>query len=317
MTLLQIIQQVCYELGLTAPAAVVSATDTQTLQLYNLAQREGQELLKVHDWTFLQQLFIINVAEPISVTGDTTSGSAVITGMSSTTGIVANTFVCTGNAIPTSARVVSVDSSSQVTLDSEATGDGTASALVFSQDTYNLPTTLDRHIDATQWDRTNRWPLLGPSSPQEDEWHRSGVVTVGPRRHFRQIGIPPTAFRYWPPPGTQDSFPMEFAHEYISSGWVNVNGGSATYANVFANDDDVPLFSPQAMIMGVKWRFWQIKQFDYAPLQAEYRDYVDQLIAMDGPKGTLSLARRRFNPLVTPANVQDGYFPAGVNTVNG
>lgn len=308
-TLLTIVQTVCNELGLLAPSVVAAATDVQTMQMFALANREGTDLLREHDWTFLQKQFILNITVPVQVTGTTTNNSAVITSISpNTTGITAGTFVCTGNGIPTAARVSSVDSASQVTLDSLATGSASGVALVFAQDTYTIPTNLERYQDNTMWDRTNRWPLLGPSSPQEDQWHRSGVVTVGPRRHFRQVGQYPTNERFWPPPGTGDT-PMEYAQEYISNGWVNSTGGGVTFTNKFAADSDVPLFDPDLMILGIKWRFFQTKQFDYAPMQAEWQDMRDELIAADGPKGTLNMARRRFNPLITPATIQDGYFP--------
>jgi hypothetical protein len=307
----QIVQTACAELGLTQPTAVATAVDLQTQQLFALANNVGaRELLKIHEWTFLQTQYIINIPAPISTTGTLSPLSPVITNIPSTAGISAGTFVCSGNAIPTSARVQTVNSSSQITLDSEATVSIVTNnvPLLFAQDTYPEPADFDRFIDQTMWDRTNRWPLLGPSSPQEDQWHRSGVVTVGPRRHFRQVGQYPYNWRFWPPPGTGDT-PIEFVQEYISNGWVNVHGAGTTFAKAFANDDDVPLFDDRAIIDGIKYKFFQIKQFDYAPLQSDYIEHVDQLIAMDGPKGTLNLARKRFNPLITPATIQDGYFP--------
>ena len=308
MNLLQIVQTACNELGLIAPAVVATATDPQTLQFFSLANREGGELLKVHEWTFLQKQFLLNIPTPLQLNGATTNGSAVITSISPNTTGLSSSFVCTGNNIPVAARVVSVDSSSQVTLDSLATSTNAGVPLIFAKDTYSTPSDFDRYQDNTMWDRTNRWPLLGPSSPQEDQWHRSGVVTVGPRRHYRQVGQAPNNERFWPPPGTGDT-PTEFAQEYVSNGWVNSTGAGVTFTSRFAADTDVPLFDPDVMILGIKWRFFQTKQFDYVPMQAEYRDRVDTLIAHDGPKGTLNMARRRFNPLITPATVQDGFFP--------
>ena len=58
------------------------------------------------------------------------------------------------------------------------------------------------YIGQTWWDRTNRWALLGPDSPQIDQWHRSGIYVTGPRRHFRQIGNTTNAWRIWPPLST-------------------------------------------------------------------------------------------------------------------
>lgn len=310
-TYLQIVQTACAEMGLIQPVSVATATDAQTLQLGALANAIGQDdLLKPYEWTFLQKYFILNITKPISTTGTLSPNSAVITNIPTTAGITASTFVCSGNAIPTSARVNSVDSTTQVTLDSQATVASVTNSvsLLFAQDTYAQPADFDRFIDQTMWDRTNRWPLLGPSSPQEDQWHRSGVVTVGPRRHYRQTGQSPNNWRFWPPPGTGDT-PMEFVQEYVSNGWVNVKGAGATFANAFVNDNDVPLFSDRAIIIGMKAKFKKDKGFDYAPFESEFIELVDELVAQDGPKGTLNLARKRFNPLITPATVQDGFFP--------
>ena len=182
LTLLQIAQAVTGELGLVQPSVVVGATDLQTVQILNLINREGDNLKRTHNWTQLQTLFTLNVGPPTVTTGNVTKNSAVITGIPSTTGITAETFVVTGSNIPVAARVLSVDSITQVTMDMVATASATGTALTFAQDTYPENSDFDRFLNGTAWDRTNRWALLGPDSPQLDEYHRSGIVTTGPRR---------------------------------------------------------------------------------------------------------------------------------------
>jgi hypothetical protein len=51
-----------------------------------------------------------------------------------------------------------------------------------------VPSGFDWFQNRTMWDRTNRWELLGPDSPQIDQWHRSGIVTTGPRQSLPEIG---------------------------------------------------------------------------------------------------------------------------------
>lgn len=58
-----------------------------------------------------------------SVTGTTTNGSAVVTGVSSTTGLYSGQPI-SGTGIPSSTRILSVDSSSQITMDANATASG-------------------------------------------------------------------------------------------------------------------------------------------------------------------------------------------------
>lgn len=68
-----------------------------------------------------------------SVTGDLTSGSRVITNMSSTTGISIHDFV-SGTSVPAGARVESIDSATQVTLTAAAIATASAESLSFTED---------------------------------------------------------------------------------------------------------------------------------------------------------------------------------------
>lgn len=68
-----------------------------------------------------------------SVTGDLTNGSAVVSNMSSTSGISIGDFV-TGSSIPDGARVQSVDSATQVTLGSAAIATAVTEPLTFTED---------------------------------------------------------------------------------------------------------------------------------------------------------------------------------------
>jgi hypothetical protein len=329
LTLLQIVQTAMGEMGLVEPAVVIGSTDVQVQQIYRLVNRELTELQQDKEWTVLQAEFNLHVAQPIITTGDTTLNSYQIINIPTTAGVNANTFVCNAGNIPVAARVVSVDSNTQVTLSEPATGTQTGVTCTFARDTYAEPPDFSRFINQTWWDRTNRWSLLGPDSPQVDQWHRSGIVTIGPRRHFRQIGpVIPGGFsgdfnndfssdfsstilrnnyRLWPPPGTLDT-PIDLAFEYISN-WVVINPFTQTGQTTFLADTDYTVLSAQAIIMGVKWRYFQIKGWDYAPLQAEAVDFVNRLYANDGGNKTLSLAPMRQNLFITSSNVQDGSYP--------
>ena len=310
LTLLQIIDAVTGELGLVQSSSVISATDLQTIQLYNLVNREGDNLRRSHQWTALQSLFTLNVSSSLVVTttGDTTINSNTIVNIPTTAGITPGIYVVTGSSIPVAARVTATAGGTQITMDMASTATTTGEALTFAQDTFPGPTDYDFSINQTGWDRTNRWALLGPDSPQMDEWHRSGIVTTGPRRHFRWVGdLVAGNYRLWPPPQTIGT-PFQIAWEYISTYWCK--SASGTGQSSMQADTDVPNLDSQAIILGVKWRFLQAKGAPTAAsMQTEYLDYVSQLISRDGGAPTLSMKKRIYPLFFTPANVADGFWP--------
>lgn len=311
LDLISIIQTVTGELGLVQPTVAIGATDLQTVQLVSLVNRSGDAIKRAHNWTTLQTLFTLNVGSPLVTTGTLTGGSPIITNIPSTALITAETFVVTGPTIPVAARVLTVDSLTQVTMDMVATGNvtTTGTALTFAKDTYPEPAQFDRFINGTAWDRTNRWQLLGPDSPQLDEYHRSGIVTTGPRRHFRQVGsLAAGTYRLWPPPQTVDT-PFQIAWEYITLAWCQNAAGTALQTSMIA-DTDTPLLDSQAIVMDVKWRFLEAKGIPTAAsMQMEFTDYLSQLIARDGGAPTLNMGRR-FQPyLIGSWMTPDGNWP--------
>jgi hypothetical protein len=315
-------QQVTGELGLPQPTSVATSSDPQVVQFFSLFQREATELRQSHPWTALQTLWVIQVANPITVLGDLANASASIINLSSTAMFSTNptSYLITDSSglLPVSTRLVSVNAAlSYLVMDSQANGNATQATLTLMQDTYAMPTDFDSYIGTTWWDRTNRWALLGPDSPQIDQWHRSGIYVTGPRRHFRQIGNPALSpnWRIWPPLSTASTTPQELVFEYMTNHTVQVNGGSTT-AELFANDADIPILSPQAIMLGVKWRWAQVKRYQYADYQQEYLDYVDRLKARDGGNRIQSLSPEPSPDYITPSSTPDGFWP-GNATISG
>lgn len=305
-TLLQLVQRARAELGLfPMPAIVVSSQDDTDQQMLYLATTLGEELKLDRDWTALQTEWVITTTGSSTQNGTTTTGSAVITGLSSTAALEAWIFAATGTGIPSAARIVSVDSATQVTLSEKATSSGTVS-LTFSQDVYETPTDFARFINRTHWDRTNHWELVGPDSPQMDEWVRSGIVTTGPRKRYRVIGRAPDNFRVWPPPGSNDN-PATLAFEYISDNWVTAADGTTKTA--FDADTDTCVFNDLLMVAGIKLKYFQSKLFDTSALMADYMRIRGTVMAADGGAPTLSLRRKKWPYFISPANIPDANFP--------
>jgi hypothetical protein len=320
LNLLQLVQRTQAELGLPQSSSVVGNSDNTTQQLLALANRVVDELRRCKDdgWTALQFEYDLVVPAAIVTQGDQPIVNGVyITNIPSTAGILANYFVVTGPSVPNGARVAAVLDANTIQMTMEATNQEatTGDTFVFAQDTFPEPAGFDYFVNRTMWDRTNRWELIGPDSPQVDEWHRSGIVSLGPRRHFRQVGPGITGvgnnFRIWPPP-TELVEPIQLVFEYSSLYSIVVQGNisTPTYAEYFANDTDFSLLDDQALIMGMKWMFWEIKGMgSYVTLQSRWVDYVERLKARDGAAPTLQLAKRISPIFISPANVQDGFFP--------
>ena len=85
--LLQLVDQVSGELGLSQPAAVIGSTNNQTVQLLALAQRLGKDLVREYEWQRLVKAYVLQTTAGISTTGTITAGSKVITSMGTTTGL--------------------------------------------------------------------------------------------------------------------------------------------------------------------------------------------------------------------------------------
>jgi hypothetical protein len=322
-------------LGLAQPAVVIGSTSAQIQQLSALMNRDLRELQQNYDWTALQSEFDIHVGQPFTTMGDITQNAYVIlnvpiSGDSDFSSdfnndfggldtLLANPslFVVNGAYLPSNTRIVTavqIGAVVNLQIDQPATGTVAHAAIVIQQDTYPGPADFDRYQNQTWWDRTNHWALMGPDSPQVDQWHRSGIVAIGPRRHWRQIGYEGLTqaggsinnYRIWPPPGATDT-PIDLVYEYISTNCVLSAGGIPQ--SKFLADTDFPILDENMIILGAKWRMWQIKGFDYAAFQQEYQDYVDRKYGNDGGAKTLSLPGTRANFLLSSGNVQDGSYP--------
>lgn len=308
-TLLAIANQVTSELGLPALASVVGNTDLTARQILALANRAGDNLYQEQQWTPLQNYSIINIGTPTYIGNAVSVAGSKNLVLSTNVGLVANYYAVTGSEVPTAARVITVSGDGvTITMDEPMTYTGT-SPVVIAQDTFNIPNDFKWFLNQTMWDRTNHWELIGPVSPQVDEWQRSGIVSVGPRKRWRQVGIPDQCWRIWPPPTATTDYPSTLVFEYVSDYWVQ----SATNVaqSSFLADTDKPIVDGQAIVLEVKWRLWQAKGFAFGAYQQESQDYISRLAAKDGGSPDLSLGRRRWRDdyLITSNQIPDGSWP--------
>ena len=297
MTLIELVQAVCDELMISRPSVVALSQDPQIRQLYALVNRLGTDIARQAPWQMLNREHILTTVA-IDTTGDTTAGSAVISNIPSTVGITTQFSVGGPGTVPF-AQVISVGTGT-VTLNMPMTETLTGAALEFSQVDYTLPSDWLREIPQTEWDRTNRWPLLGPQSPQDWQSFKSGIVYAGPRQRFR---IQQGTLSINPPPPNG----LLFAFEYISNGWVESATGAIQQR--YEADTDFALFPDSLMITGLKAQWKAAKGLDGSFDLGEFRGLLEQMKAQDRSAPALSLSPYGGSVLMSNANIRDGDWP--------
>ncbi len=174
-------------------------------------------------------------------------------------------------------------------------------ALVNGTDNYALPSDWLYFINGTVWDRTTRWQLLGPLSPQEWQVVKSGISPFGPRYRFRLMA---NRIYFDPTPTNTDTVVLE----YISNAWCTDVSGT-TYKTACSVDTDVPLLPDDAFVLGLKWRFRSAKGLDYDEEYEQYKAVVDRELARAGMARTLNMGTRRPGfRLLTSDNIPDTNF---------
>lgn len=298
LTLLQLVQQGCKEMGLASPSIAAANTATDTIQHVALLNSVGSELARQFDWQYLAKEHRFSTVS-YSYTGDTTSGSTSITNMSSITGLDTN-FMVSGAGINTDTYVSSA-AATTVVLSQAATATATGVTFTFGQTKYTLPSDWDRQVDRTHYDKSKRWEMLGPESPQQWQWLKSSYISTGPRIRYRILG---NTFQIWPIVSTADYL----GFEYLSNYWVTATGQTAPNKTSFTVDTDTCIFPDRLMVLGFKLKYFEIKGFDTTAFYRDYMRELDLAKAHDHGSPTLSFAPRISSVLIDSSNVPDSGY---------
>ena len=301
-TLLELVDQVSGELGLTQPTSVIGSANNQTQQLLALCQRLGKDLVRDFEWQRLVKAYIWQTSVATSTTGTITAGSSVITAIPSTAALqVGNVITGTGQA--PYAEILTIDSSTQVTLNSPVTTSTASVSMTFAKQDYPLPSGYDRMISDTNWDRTDHWRNLGTKSSQDWQFLQGGIISIGPRERYR---IYNNKFRIFQALTTV----YNFSFEYVSNYWVCATGSGEGTKAAFTLDTDTCVFPDDLMMAGLKFYFLKAKKLDYGIELGEFTRALSYNKAQDVPVSAMSLAPVGMNQLVGPWSVQDGNWPS-------
>jgi hypothetical protein len=303
-TILQIIQEVMGDFGLSTPTQIIGNRDNTVSQLLVHATRVGEDLAArggMNDgWPAMRREYTFNLVGYGGYSGNTTEGSSVITGMPSVENIAVG-MIGTSTATPYGVMVTAVDPDGlTVTLNQPALNTDTGVLFSFGNESYAIPADCDHFIQQTGWDRSFRWQLVGPLNAQEWQVLKSGISPTGPRLRYR---IMDGLIFVNPVPASLDNLVME----YYSTGWCQSAAGVAQTA--WAADTDTPTLQDRLFILGIIARFLNRKGFDSSAAQREYDDAVEAAIGRAGGSRVLPLNARAEPPiLLGSSNVPDtGY----------
>jgi len=294
-TMLELVQQTRGELGLPIPTSVIGNVNADIVQTLFLLNSVGYEVIRRHPWEKLNTEYRFTTVF-YTYTGTVTDGSATITAMPDTTGL-SSLFMAVGTGIPQDCYVVSV-TGSEVTLSQPATASGTVS-ITFSQTMYPLPNDFDHLIDRTQWDKSQHWEMIGPETPQQWQWLKSGYIASGPRLRFRVLG---GYFQIWPPPGAA----LYIGYEYVTKAFALSSAG--TPKNSFTADTDTCIFSDRLMVLGTKKKYFEIKGFDTTALTRDYNHQLELEKSHDTSAPILAQAPLISEILIGYENIPDSGY---------
>jgi len=298
-TMLQLVNQVVTELGTsTSLSAVASSTNQDVVQVLALMNAVGYELQRKHQWQALTKEYRFTTVY-YQYTGDSTSGSTSLTGMSSISGLDSN-FMVTGTGINQDTYVSSA-AGTTVVLTQAATVTATGTTFTFGQTKYSLPSDYDRQVDRTQYDKSNRWEMLGPETAQQWQFLKSSYISTGPRVRYRILG---NKFQIWPIISTNDYL----GFEYVSNLWVTASGSTAPDKASFTADTDTCIFPDRLIVLGTKLKYFEIKGFDTTALKRDYDDQLSFAKANDAGSPTLSFSPRLSSVLISYDNIPDSGY---------
>jgi hypothetical protein len=303
----QLVNFAALEMGLAPINSVIGNTAPDVMQLSALTNALGNELAREYPWEALNIEYRF-YSQYTQSNGSIAANANVITGVDSAAVNFINSkgatnFQVQGLGIIQDTYVVSALGTT-VTISGVATGAGSGQ-YTFGQTKYPLPAQYDRITDRTQYDKSKRWEMLGPETPQQWQWLKSSYISTGPRIRWRIMG---NMFQIWPLTATNEYL----GFEYISSGWtyVMIGGQIATTASLFLQDSDTCIYPDRLMIAGIKKKYFEVKGFDASAFQREYDMQLNIAKANDAGSATLSLAPRTANVLIGWENIPDANYGA-------
>ena len=170
---------------------------------------------------------------------------------------------------------------------------------VSGQGSYPFPTDIERFINGTFFDTTNRWPLRGPLTPTAYEMLLTTNLQTSPFERYRVWNGEVT---FYPTPGAK---PLTLVYEYITNN-VIVDGSTGAAKPDFTQDSDYPVFDYRLLVYGAKLKWLAAEGFDTTAAVVDFNRTLERVKSTDAPAPRLSLAGTPTFPMLSTANIPDG-----------
>lgn len=174
-----------------------------------------------------------------------------------------------------------------------------------NQQGYALPADFKRFSPLTFWDRTDRWPLLGPASDVEWQTLLGRLNPGGSRFWYRLVD---GQLLFFPTPQSI----VEIAYTYQSKNWCQSSSGDGTPDGAdaqaaFEADTDSALLDEELLTLGLEYEFRAVKGLPSQAALDEFNEALDDLKAADQPSGMIDFGgsdflRRSRWPLLPDGN---------------
>jgi hypothetical protein len=166
---------------------------------------------------------------------------------------------------------------------------------VADQEAYALPADFGAMIDQSGWNRTKRFPLTGPATPQE--WQYLEASTAGPVLSVVFRPLRGSLYIYNAPAAQSITF------EYSSTYWVQQSGETAPNTDGPENSADLIWFDGDLVSRGLKFAYLKNKGFDYTAAEREFDEKLQLALSDDAAAPVLRLSGRSGTRLLDENNL--------------
>jgi len=159
-----------------------------------------------------------------------------------------------------------------------------------------LPTDFLRFVPDSMYNRTTRFRVTGPLTPDEWQGHQAALVT----RVYDAFTLRGNIFLMAPTPAAGETI----AYEYITKN-IGTDTTLATARSAFTVDTDVPYLDDELITLGVIWRYRKAEGQDYSEEYREFELRLNDLIKMDGGRRMVDMGGGSHDRIPVPPRVPD------------